>query len=240
MNTIKIFMVSLLTLALTSCNLDMAIGQVTGNGNVQTEERPVTEAFYEVRGSAGLDVYLTEGDSEKIVVEADENLLDIIETEIKDGKLIIRTDKNIGRSKSKKVHVTYTRLSTIEASSGADVFSNSPVNADEITLDASSGADLEVEVHAQKVYAESSSGADLKVSGTTKMLTAKASSGSDIKAGNLVTEDCDAKASSGADIVVHVTGQLDGKASSGGDIKYYGNPAAVNKTDGHSGSIRKM
>ena len=240
MKSLKIILTLALFATLSSCNLDISWGQVTGNGNVVTEERPVYDGFERVRGSAGLDVYLTEGNENKIVVEADENLLEIIETDVTNGRLHITTRKSIGRAKSKKVHVTYTKLVQVGASSGADVIGNSVLRGEEITLESSSGADLEIEVDARDVYAETSSGADLKVSGKATSLRASASSGSDLKARNLEVLTCNADASSGADITVNVKERLDGEASCGGDIKYYGNPEAVSARDGYSGSIRKM
>ncbi|MEL6812210.1 MAG: head GIN domain-containing protein [Bacteroidota bacterium] len=238
--SIKFILIALLAVGMTSCNFDLQWGQVTGNGNVVTEERPVTSDFTAVRGSAGMDVFLTEGNENKIVVEADENLLEIIETEISEGQLKIRATQNIGRSKSQKVHVTYKKLEKISASSGADVIGNSVVKTEYLTLDSSSGADLEVDVVAREVYADVSSGADLKISGRADKLVADASSGSDLKAMDLEVKICKAEASSGADIVVNVKEEMDGKASSGGDIRYYGNPTAVTVKDGASGSVRKM
>jgi hypothetical protein len=240
MKTIKIILSLILVATLTSCHFDMNIGHVNGNGDVVTEEREVTQDFDQVKGSRGLDVYLTEGTENKIVVEADENLLDLIETVISNGKLTISASKNIGRAKSKKVHVTFVKLTKIQASSGADVIGNSVIKSETLTLDSSSGADLEVEVFSKELYAETSSGADITVSGKASSLNAKASSGSDLDAKKLEVINCKAKASSGADITVNVQENLDAKASSGGDVKYYGNPVSVTKKDGSSGNIRKM
>ncbi|MDC7993852.1 head GIN domain-containing protein [Altibacter sp. HG106] len=240
MKTIQISLLALIALTLSSCNFDLSFGQVNGNGNVVTEERPVTSNFSIVRGSAGLDVYLSEGDENKIVIEADENLMEIIDTEIRNGKLHVTTNSNIGRSKSKKVYVTYQSLGAVEASSGADVIVNSVLEADEIRLKSSSGADLEAEVRAQTVWAETSSGADIVISGRAASLTADASSGSHIKARQLEVLRCDAEASSGANIVVNVQNEMKGEASSGGNIRYYGDPTAVSVRDGVSGNVSKM
>lgn len=231
-----LFVAALVT---TSC-VDMGWNSIAGNGNVITQERPVTEDFTSVRGSAGLDVYLTEGDENKIVVEADENLMDVIETEIVNGKLKITSRQSISRSKSQKVHVTYVKLEEVQASSGADVIGNSVIKSEYLSLSSSSGADLEVDVLAKDLYADVSSGADLKISGRATKIKADASSGSDLKARDLEVKVCDASASSGADITIHVTEEMVGKASSGGDIKYYGDPTAVSVKDGASGSVRKM
>ena len=240
MKSIKIITLFLAATVLTACDFDINLGQVNGNGNVVTDERHVSQDFDHVKGAAGIDVYLTEGTENKIVVEADENLLDIIETEIHNGKLTIKATENIGKSKAKKVHVTFTNLSAISASSGADVIGNSVVKSETITLDASSGADLEVEVFSKEVYAETSSGADIKVTGKATRLIAEASSGSDLNAKNLLVLNCRADASSGADITVNVKDKLTVEASSGGDVRYYGNPTAVTKKDGVSGGVHKM
>lgn len=238
--SIKLILVACIALAVSSCAFDINLGQVNGNGNVVTEERPVNASFSEVKGSAGMDVFLTKGDENKIVVEADENLLEIIETNISEGRLHVTTNQNIGRAKSKKVHVTYTNLDKITATSGADVIGNSVIKSEILTLDSSSGADLEVDVISREIYADVSSGADLKISGKANSLICEASSGSDLKAKDLEVKKCKAKASSGADIVVNVTEEIDGRANSGGDIRYYGDPTAVSVKDGTSGSVRKM
>ncbi len=242
MKSIKFIALASIVLLATACNFDINFGQTNGNGNVIVEERFEGSEFDEVKGSAGLDVYLTHGDETKIVVEADENLHDLIETEIVNGTLRIgvRSGENIGRAKAKKVHVTYTNLTAISASSGSDVIGNSVIKSEILSLDSSSGADLEVEIYAKEVHADVSSGADLKVSGRATNLVAEASSGSDLKAKDLEVKTCRAKASSGADIVVNVRDEINGRASSGGDIRYYGNPTAVSVKDGASGSVRKM
>ncbi|MFT7626565.1 MAG: hypothetical protein ACI9AT_000142 [Ulvibacter sp.] len=240
MKTIKIIGTLAAILMLSSCNFYSIIGQVDGNGNVDNEERMVSENFSEVKGSAGLDVYLTEGSENKIVVEADENLLEFIETNIANGRLNITTNKNIGRSKSKKVHVTYKKLDEIHASSGADVIGNSVIKNEIITLDASSGSEIEVEVFAREVFAETSSGADINVRGKATLLLASSSSGSDINAKELLVVNCNADASSGGNIIVNVKEKLSTEATSGGSIRYYGNPSAVSNDASRSGNVHKM
>jgi hypothetical protein len=239
MKIIKIGVLLLAIVSLSSCHWDINLGHTNGNGNVVTEDRSVAD-FTEVKGTSGIDVYLTEGNENKVVVEADENLMSHIETYVENDRLIIKTQGNIGKAKSKKVYVTYTHLDKIMASSGADVIGQSVIKAETIMLDASSGADLEVEVFAKEVYAETSSGSDMKVSGKATSLRADASSGSDLNARNLLVVDCRADASSGADITVNVKEKLITEASSGGDIRYYGNPSEISKNKSASGSVRKM
>jgi hypothetical protein len=93
-----------------------------------------------------------------------------------------------------------------------------------------------VYVNADEVISSSSSGADIEIFGRTKSFSARASSGSSIDADELETIDAYAKASSGANINVNVSGNLTAKASSGGDIDYEGNPN-VDKNTSSGGSV---
>ncbi|WP_310992072.1 head GIN domain-containing protein [Aequorivita marina] len=239
MKSINITLIILATLVLSSCNINLNNGE-KGNGNVITQERNLTDNFTAIKGSAGLDVYLVQGDKNKLVVEADENIQQYISTEIKNNKLHITTSSNIGWAKAKKVYVTFKELNTIEASSGADVIGNSVIKSQNLSLRSSSGADLEVEVFSQDLIVKSSSGSEVKVSGKSSSLKADASSGSEIDAEELLVVNCYAEASSGAEVNVNVKNKLDTHVSSGGHIKYYGNPVSVNSNKSYSGSVEKM
>ncbi|MFC4720979.1 head GIN domain-containing protein [Geojedonia litorea] len=237
----KIIVSTLFTFLLFSCNFNMNFSPgISGNGNVVTVDRTVEGNFDKIEVSRGMDVYLTQSDTETIEVEADENLQDIIVTEVKNNVLKIYADQNIRHSKSQKVFVNFKAVTSISSSSGSDVFSTNTITAERLELSTSSGSDMELNVNTEHINCSSSSGSDLKLSGKTNSLYAEASSGSDIKAGNLDAVSSHVKASSGADITVNTSKELIAKASSGGDIKYYGNPEKIDKSDGVSGSISKQ
>ena len=237
----KIIVSTVLAMLMLSCNFGINLGHgISGNGNVVNDQRMPNDTFNQIEVSRGLDVYLTQGNTEIIEVEADENLQEIIITEVRNNVLEIYADENIRHSQSKKVFVTFKNVTSISSSSGSDVFSTNTITSDNLELKTSSGSDMELNIETESVSCDSSSGSDLKVSGTTNKLYAEASSGSDINAGNLTAESSHVKASSGADITVNTSKELIAKASSGGDIKYYGDPEKVSASDGVSGSIRRQ
>lgn len=242
MTTVTKFIVAfIMSLMLMSCQFNSNFGfGVRGNGDVETIERQISDDFSEIRVSRGLDVYLTQSDEVTVEVQADENLHDIIITEVENGILRIYADENIAYSDSKKVMVSFKDIQKISATSGSDVYSTNTITTDALELSTTSGSDMELDVEADVIDCKSTSGSDLRLSGQVNKLYASATSGSDIKAGDLRTNICEARATSGADITVNTTKELMAKASSGGDIKYYGDPEKVKKSDGVSGSIRKQ
>lgn len=235
---VKILITLVLALFVSSCAFDVNFGDgKKGNGVVVDEPRNITEQFTEVYASEGIDVFVTQADDFSISVEADENVIDLIGTDIQNGRLKIHAIENIGRA-TKNVYVTLPNITSLQTSSGADLVTKNMIRADKIELEASSGSDLHAEVTANEVVAETSSGADIKVSGTTESLYADASSGSDIRARDLLAKRCNADASSGADISVNVSESLVADASSGADISYTGE-ASVQKKKSVSGSVSK-
>lgn len=237
---VKIIIAAILSLSLTSCNFDINFSTgVKGNGNVITKERAVSESFSAIKATEGLNVYITQGGEEHISVEADENLHDLILTDIENGVLRIHAKQNIGNASAKKIHVNFKEISKIISTSGSSLHATNTISTNELELKTTSGSSMKLEVNTSSLNCNSTSGSSLRVSGETEKLIAEATSGSDIKAGNLEAESSHVKASSGADVTVNTSKELTAKATSGADIKYYGNPEKVSKSNNVSGSIRK-
>lgn len=231
----------ILALFATSCGMDINIGNfgtgVKGNGEVVTETRKITDDFTEVSASEGLQVYVTQASNFKIEVEADDNVIDLIGTDIKNGKLRIHAIENIGRA-TKKIYVSLPEVTALKSSSGALLNAEESIKADKLEIDSSSGSILEVEVVANDLEIDASSGANLDISGRTDNLYVDGSSGANIDAKDLQTKTCDADASSGSNVSINVSNRLVADASSGGNIAYAGEPT-VKKNKSVSGSVHK-
>ncbi len=232
---LKIIVILFLSTLTTSCLVDV-FNKVKGNGNVVTENRKINESFTKIKASNGLDVFITQSKKPSVTVEADQNLQDIIKVEVVNGVLKVYTDKNIGRSKAKKIYITATEIESITASSGSDVISENTITATTFKANASSGGYLKLALNVGTLSSNSSSGANLKLTGTAKDYTAKASSGSITNAYKLASQNVTVKVSSGANINIFASESIIAKASSGGDIDYKGNPkkSTIKKSSGGS------
>lgn len=239
MKTVTKTIILLLTLfVFSSCAID-TINKIKGNQNVQQKQRKFTEDFTKIKASNGLDVFIFQGKNKKISIEADENLHDIIKTEVENNVLKIYTEKNIWRAKAKKVYVTLPSLNSITASSGSDVVLEDFFTSQNFTANTSSGADLIVRIKAENITASSSSGSDLKLIGKAENATLSSSSGSNLNAYELTAKNVTAKASSGSNIDANAIKSITAKASSGGDIDFKGNPEKVVKKASSGGSVSK-
>ena len=236
----KLIVSTIFALLLFSCefNGNWTTG-IKGNGNVRTQERILNNEFNEIYASRGLDVYLTQGNFNRVIVEADDNLHELIIVEVINNVLEITTEENISSASSKKVLVQFKNVDKILASSGSDVFSTNTISADNLELETNSGSDMKLDIHVNSLICSSTSGSDLKLKGKSANLQADANSGSDIDASELLTEKSNVHASSGSDIAVNTSKKLIAKANSGGEVTYYGNPQQVDASEGVSGGILK-
>ena len=237
----RIIVTSIISLLMLSCNFSMNLGDgIDGNGNVETAERSISNDFDEIKVSQGIDLYITQSNDVSLTVEADENLHDLIMTEVTDGVLKIYSTENIRRASSKKVMLTINSISSIKATSGSDVYSTNTIEVANLELKSTSGSDIKLDVKTESLDCYSTSGSDMELSGSTNLFTASATSGSDINASDLLAETSNVKATSGADISVNTSKALTAKATSGGDIRYSGNPEKVDKSDTSAGSVRQQ
>ncbi|MBF8150782.1 DUF2807 domain-containing protein [Winogradskyella sp. F6397] len=233
----RIIIISIISILMLSCNF---MPGIDGNGNVVNAERSISNDFDEIKVSQGLDLYITQSDDVSIRLEADENLHELIMTEVENSVLRIYTAENIRRATSKKIMVNLKTISAIKATSGSDVLSTNTIEVSDLELNATSGADITLDVKTESLNCHSTSGSDIEISGSTINLIAEATSGSDIDASKLKAETSNVKATSGADISVNTSKALTANATSGGDIKYYGNPEKVNKSDNSAGRIKQQ
>ena len=234
--TTKLAFVFLMTVVCTSCVIE-AFNGIKGDRNVVTENRKITEDFTAIRTSTGLDVNITQENQNAVIVEADENLQNLIVTEVENGVLKIYSEKNIWSAKSKKVHVSIKTLNSLKASSGSDVRTVKKIQSEEISIGASSGASVRMNVVANSIATNTSSGATIRVSGSADNHAAKASSGSSIKAYDLISKNVIVNVSSGANIDIHASKYIEARASSGGAIAYNGTPNQVFRRSSYGGSI---
>ncbi|MFS4418653.1 head GIN domain-containing protein [Maribacter sp. 2307ULW6-5] len=231
-----------LALFFSSCAFDINLADFgsgeKGNGNIVEEKRTVTEAFTEVHASEGIKVFITQNDNVSITVQADDNVIGLIATDIENGRLKVHAKQNIGRA-TKEVHVSLPNISELIASSGAQLRTEDQIEVNHLLLDGSSGALIAVEVRADEMEIEASSGANLSVAGNVGVLSAQGSSGANIRARDLLAKDCRAAASSGANVQVNASKSLRADASSGGNVSYSGT-AEVTKNKSVSGNINQF
>jgi hypothetical protein len=237
-NYIKLLIVNLFAISsllfITSCYFAF-----NNLGPIVDEERNVGE-FSKLKVSTGIDVKLSQGNRHMVIIKANEDIIDDVETEVVNGTLKVYVDRSWFRGGgSIDAEITFVELNSIDVSAGSDVESEGLLTFNEVEIEASSGSDLKLNMEASSVNLRISSGSDANLKGSARNFKAKASSGSDIHAYDFEVENAMLECSSGSDVKAHVTETLSVKASSGSDIYYRGDPKLMDVSTSGGSDLHK-
>ena len=199
---------------------------IKGDGNVTKSERTIS-SIKSIEVEDGIDLYLSQGNSESLHIEADQNLHQYIKTETDGDNLRIYLSKIVRKASSLKIYLTIKDIKGLSASGGSDVYTENLLKLNTLSVICSGGSDVKIAVEANELKLKARGGSDAYVKGTAKNFKAKASGGSDIKASGLETGNCHIEISGGSDAEINVKGELYVRASGGSDISYKGKPSRI-------------
>lgn len=212
------------------------------------ELRNLTGSFNSIRVSGGIDLYLTQSDSEQVAVSASKiEYRDKIITEINEGQLTIKYKSDVMRlgismnKNSPKIiaYVSFKTLNRLYASGASTVIVTDAIKVPELNLDCSGASDFKGAIQADSLHITLSGASDATISGKSIKTEIRTSGASDVKAFELETEICSINTSGASDVSITVTKTLTAKASGASDINYKGNPAIQGINIGGSSSIRQ-
>jgi hypothetical protein len=217
---------------------------IKGNGQIKKETRGV-RAYTSLLSKGSMNVQIAYGNSNNVVVEADENLLPYIETNVEDGKLIIKAKKNVNLKSTSKmvVSVSMTKINSLQLSgsgniNGEGAFSN-PGKTD-IGISGSGNIKLSFDSFGDLDLSLSGSGnMDLKSTATNNISAAVSGSGN-IECSDIRSNDVEAKISGSGNIKVYANKSIDAKISGSGNVYYKGSASNISSKIAGSGKILKM
>jgi len=207
-------------------------------------ERTLSAPFSAIIVSDGIDVYLTQGQSESVAVtSSDEKYMSRFKTEVVGGTLKIYYDNKginfaFNEKRKLKAWVTFKNIDKLHASGGASVKTSGAIDADKLDMRFTSGSHFTGKITAKELTVDQNSGSGMNVSGRADKITVEGSSGSTFKGYDLAVDYCDAKASSGAGVHITINKELNAKANSGGGIRYKGT-ALIKDLNVSSGGVVK-
>ncbi|SFW69943.1 head GIN domain-containing protein [Chitinophaga sancti] len=226
----------LLALTHTGCNNN----SIKGSGVSSSETRKLGD-FHSISLQGAMDIEYTDGPAEDVVIEAEDNFLPLIITEVKDGQLIVRQKDRIYFNHPKKITVKVTapdieKLSL--AGSGTIHLMNDWQQDDHVKLSLSGSGDILGAVDAPQVNVALTGAGNIKLKGETKDLDVNIAGSGSFEGYNLHAENTSVSIGGSGNAEVHASVKLDVNIAGSGRVNYHGNPQVNSKTAG-SGSVHK-
>jgi hypothetical protein len=228
--------VALTVVVATACVAKSKNSQVVGRFEI-------TPDYTELNVSTGIRLVLVDPEVGRGTITADDKAFDRVKI-VRNGNRVSVFHRPLFHWFS-SFHPTVVEmplspfLNDIEASSAATVSSKETIVLNRFEIEASSAAEVVLNIEAQKVDVGLSSAATCKLTGTVDRLEVETSSGADFDGSDLIGRLADVEASSGSSMEIYVTERLEAEASSGGHIRYTGGSRVLRETSS-GGSIREL
>ena len=181
---------------------------IKGSGVSKIEKRDVAN-FKQIDVSGIIEVEVVAQKNFSVEVEADDNLLEYVKTEVDGDTLKLYTKNRISPSTKIRVVISMPELT------GADVSGVSKLTANEIKT--------------ESFHLDVSGASKIEINGEAKNLKIEASGASKINAENLKVSNADVDVSGATHVTVNATEEVRADASGASKVNYVGEPKNVIK-----------
>lgn len=214
---------------------------VKGNGNIITEQRDVS-VNPTIKSLGSFDVVLHQGAPSSVKVTADENLMDYIVVEERDGALDIRTKEHVNLNSTKKIRIDITtnRIEEVLLAGSGNINSDGKFTGSEkLKLSIAGSGNISMEINTPEVEATIAGTGDISVIGETRDAEIRIAGVGNFKAEGLKAENVKVHIAGSGNVKVFADASLDVDIAGSGSIYYRGNPNIKQHIAG-SGTIKRM
>lgn len=211
---------------------------IKGNGNVIKQTRELS-SFSALEVGGAFNVVLKQGDKESVVVEADENLIEFIITEVRGKSLVIRSSEEINSPKTLNIYLTFKTLDEMEISGACKVTCDDKLIFTELELECSGASDVILKMVATDLQLDLSGVSQISLFGSANTVNLDLSGASDLDAFELEVDKYNADISGASHANIFVKSELASDVSGAAGLKYKGDPSTVNNEVSGAASVKK-
>lgn len=209
---------------------------IEGNGIPATEGR-IISSFEKVKSSGAFEVHITSGNEYDVIVSADENLLQYIETYVSGETLHLDVKglRSLDNRLPMEIFVTSPVLEGVKLS-GSGSITTDYYASDDVDIVLSGSGSITTAFNAEEIDALLSGSGKIKLSGVVNSAEFVISGSGNIEASDLEIRDCRTITSGSGDMWIMVDHYLHSRISGSGSVFFYGNPAIEKHISG-SGNV---
>jgi hypothetical protein len=208
-------------------------GNIKGDGNIKSQARAIKD-FSRVDCSGTFHIFITQGNNTSVKVEADQNLLSYIITEVSGDKLTIKTKKNVNINPSRPVNVYLStkQIKALNLSGVCKVQTQNTLQADHLKVGISGSSDMNLQLKSTSFTSDISGTGKLTLQGNTTSAAYNISGTADVKATDFISDNTEVQISGMGKLHVNASKKLEVSVSGMGKVWYKGKPAISESISG--------
>lgn len=210
-----------------------------GNHDVRGESRRA-EGFDQIVSSGDYKVFVQQGDAYAVEVWAESNLLPVIETEVIDHRLIIRTRgmRSLLHNHPIEVFITTPLLNGLLLS-GSGMIKTGKFTSEQFHIILSGSGDIDTQVSTHSMSAHVSGSGNIYLQGDVKEGQFVISGSGNIKSFEARQRNCEAIILGSGNMYLNTVESIDARITGSGKVLYINHPI-VNKNIYGSGNVLNM
>jgi len=231
-------------LVASACGFNVNLGSntVVGSGKRATETRQVS-GFDQVTLEGSGEVYMEQGEKEALTVEADDNILPLVRTEVVGNRLVLGLKPNMSFNVNSPIifHLTVKDLNALTLA-GSGKIASKPLETGSLSVNLPGSGDIILDgLTAKDLHALLAGSGKIQVSdGSVDSLDVNMAGSGDFQGGDLKTGDANVVIAGSGKVTLWPSGKLSGRILGSGDIRYYGTPSNVDIQTAGSGSVKQL
>lgn len=233
----KLFSILLVSFLLINCGESQSWGTgIKAEGNSVTKSMDL-DKFTGVVSSVSGQVYIKEG-SQKFEVTAAQNVIDVLELDVKDGVLYIGFEKSVRNVKELVFNISIPSVHHLGMTGSGKMKVTGFDQQESLMMKMTGSGSIHSDNGAKEIEARLSGSGGLYISGNANNGVFKLSGSGGIHARDLNISDVEARLTGSGGIDVACKGSIDATITGSGSIDVYGNPRIKSRVTG-SGRVRE-
>jgi hypothetical protein len=218
----------------------LSYGQkIKGTGPTVTKSLSIAP-FSTMECSMAADVEITQGNTQSVSIEGQQNIIDMIQTDVTDGKWRIRLPKGTWSDYDNlKIKITMKEIRGLGMAGSGSIVTTNQIKTEDLQLGLSGSGKITVDADAEYIDCGISGSGDIYLKGKAKELNIGTSGSGDLKAVDCVVSKVKIGISGSGDCQVNASESIEAGIAGSGSVRYKGRPRIKSSVSG-SGSISSM
>jgi len=194
-----------------------------GFGSTVTQELNLSE-FTGFELNVDAQVYIREGDDLEVTVKGQENIIDELETRVRNDIWEIEFDDCIENSDVLRIFITSPNLNFIANNGSGKIQSDDILRINDLEIKNNGSGAIQLSVEADIITARNTGSGKLEIEGVAATLDANIRGSGDLQAFDLLAKDGQVEIDGSGDAQVNISDFLEIMIEGSGDVYYKGNP----------------
>lgn len=237
-NKISVFAILLFIVGVSISACSIIGGCIEAEGEVVTREISL-DNFSKIELTGSSKVTLMQGESQVVRITAAQNLIDLLNREVKSDEWEIKFNRCIESAEDISIEITIPEIEELSVEGSGSIKGDGLISSNLLELSVDGSGELDLNIDAKELESEINGSGDLKLKGNTKTHEIEINGSGDVEAYELTSDEATVEINGSGDVKLDVSYSLEVEVNGSGDVYYKGNVKKIDSDISGSGKLKQ-